>query len=108
MSGSKGGGLLHSLVIHPIKSLLVTIFAITIVLILLFPPKDAINTVGAVSVTLYRAGGVVVGSIPPGIEAFREGFKAMSEYNPPAIDYGQGASVKGKCVEDPKTKEKDC
>jgi hypothetical protein len=80
--GGGGGGILHALIIHPIKSLLGFIFVATLVLTLILPPQDAIDTIGAVSVTVYRAGGVVVGSIPPGIQAFQDGFKAMSDYTP--------------------------
>jgi hypothetical protein len=101
---SKNNGGLLSLVTNPIKALLAFIFVSALLLTLILPPAKAIDTIGAISITLYRAGGVVVGSIPPGIHAFQQGFTGMSEYQAPAVDWGNGASVVGK----PCTDKKEC
>jgi hypothetical protein len=104
MSSGKGGGFLHSLIVHPIKSLLGFIFVIALALTLILPPQDAINTIGAVSVTLYRTGGVVVGSIPPGIEGFKEGFSAMSNYQPKPSGWSQAGGNSPAAPTTPKAK----
>lgn len=98
-----GGGIVHTFILHPIKSFLGFLGVLAVAIVLLLPPADAIATFGAVAVTSYRVVGVVFGTIPVGIESFKEGFKAMANYEPKDSGWSKAAGGDDKAPSGSKT-----